>query len=56
QGLDVEDVDFVVQYGVPRDVPTFLQRAGRAGRSLGSTATALLLYERAVKDIDLSNL
>ncbi|KAF6762186.1 P-loop containing nucleoside triphosphate hydrolase protein [Ephemerocybe angulata] len=53
-GLDVEDVDMVIQNGVPRDVPTFLQRAGRAGRKRGSTATVALLYEPSVMNIDLS--
>ncbi|HHI80843.1 MAG TPA: DEAD/DEAH box helicase [Planctomycetes bacterium] len=34
-GIDIGDVDYVALYGVPPDLPSFLQRLGRAGRRVG---------------------
>lgn len=46
----------MIQYGVPRDVPTALQRAGRGGRNKTGQAIFLIMTESWVKDIDLSAL
>jgi superfamily II DNA/RNA helicase len=45
QGIDIPDIELVVQYRVPRELSTWWQRAGRAGRNLGIKATAILLAE-----------
>ncbi len=42
-GVDVGDLDRVVQIGAPRTVASFLQRLGRTGRRAGSTRNTLFL-------------
>lgn len=42
-GLDVGDLDRVVQVGAPASVASFLQRMGRTGRRDGATRNCLLL-------------
>jgi superfamily II DNA helicase RecQ len=46
----------VIQYGVPRDVPTTLQRGGRGGRTKSARAIYLIMYEPWVTKIDLSTI
>lgn len=54
QGLDIPDIEVVIQYGITRDVPSTLQRGGRGGRSPSSQAIFLIMYEPWVLDIDLT--
>jgi ATP-dependent Lhr-like helicase len=42
-GIDVGDLDRVIQINAPRTVASFLQRLGRTGRRAGATRNALFL-------------
>jgi len=45
QGIDIPDIQIVVQYGAPKELSTWWQRAGRAGHDLSIDAIAILLVE-----------
>jgi ATP-dependent Lhr-like helicase len=45
-GIDVGDLDRVIQLDAPRSVASFLQRLGRTGRRPGASRNALLLATR----------
>jgi ATP-dependent Lhr-like helicase len=45
-GVDVGDLDRIIQIDAPRTVASFLQRLGRTGRRLGTERNALLLATR----------
>lgn len=42
-GIDMPDIDLVVQVGSPKSVAALLQRVGRAGHSLGQTVTGRVI-------------
>ena len=46
--MDIPDVEFVVQFGVPSSLSIWMQHARRAGRSPHLEATAILLVEKSV--------
>ncbi|KDQ05620.1 hypothetical protein BOTBODRAFT_81114, partial [Botryobasidium botryosum FD-172 SS1] len=50
QGCDIPDIDIVVQYKLCNDLPTFIQRGGRAARKDTHTGLAVLLLEPWVKE------
>ncbi|KAI0324315.1 P-loop containing nucleoside triphosphate hydrolase protein, partial [Cubamyces sp. BRFM 1775] len=47
-GADIPDIERVIQFGAPRSLTVWVQRAGRAGRSPGIRAEAILLAEVSV--------
>ena len=51
RGLDIPEVDLVVQYHLPQDPDSYVHRSGRTGRA-GRTGTAIVLYgERELRDL-----
>lgn len=46
-GVDVGDLDYVIQIDAPTTVASFLQRLGRTGRRAGTTRNCLFLATRA---------
>jgi len=50
QGIDLPDLTLVVQYRVPKELSTFIQRAGRAAHNPNLQATAVLLAEPSYFD------
>ncbi|VDC03193.1 unnamed protein product [Peniophora sp. CBMAI 1063] len=47
-GCDMKDVDFVVQFMVPKSLAIWFQRAGRAGRGRDSRGRVILLVQPTV--------
>ena len=45
RGIDIKDVDLVVQFDPPRDVDTYVHRSGRTGRA-GSKGVSVLMFGR----------
>ncbi|KAJ0964112.1 hypothetical protein J5N97_029234 [Dioscorea zingiberensis] len=48
RGLDIHDVQLIIQCEPPRDVEAYIHRSGRTGRA-GNTGVAILLYEPKYK-------
>jgi RecQ family ATP-dependent DNA helicase len=48
-GIDAPGVRFVVHYGLPRGLESFVQESGRAGRD-GKAASSVVLYTREERD------
>ena len=45
RGIDIQDVDLVVQFDPPRDVDTYVHRSGRTGRA-GNKGVSVLMFQR----------
>lgn len=51
RGIDIQDVDLVVQLDPPRDVDTYVHRSGRTGRAGSKGVSVLLFGPRQQRDI-----
>jgi ATP-dependent RNA helicase DDX21 len=51
RGIDIKDVDLVVQFSPPREVDTYVHRSGRTGRAGQSGVSVLLFDPRQARDI-----
>jgi ATP-dependent RNA helicase DeaD len=50
RGIDVIDVDLVVNFDAPRDIETYIHRVGRTGR-MGRNGVAITLYTTREREI-----
>ncbi|KAF4622423.1 hypothetical protein D9613_008999 [Agrocybe pediades] len=53
-GCNISNIDVVVQWKLPSCVSAFVQRAGRAARDPSRTGLAVLLVEKSVFDVDIT--
>ncbi|CAJ1958110.1 unnamed protein product [Cylindrotheca closterium] len=51
RGIDIKDVDLVIQFDPPRDVDTYVHRSGRTGRAGQKGVSVLLFDQRQQRDI-----
>lgn len=55
-GIDIGDVDLVIQLGSPRSVSTFLQRVGRSGHAVGAVPEGCLFATTRDQLVELTAL
>ena len=48
RGIDIPDVDLVVQCGVPKEIESYVHRSGRTGRA-GKKGTCVMLYDQRAR-------
>ncbi|KAJ7482618.1 P-loop containing nucleoside triphosphate hydrolase protein, partial [Mycena latifolia] len=53
-GCDIPDIELVVQWKLPKNLSSWIQRAGRAARARGATGMAILLVERSAFEVGAS--
>lgn len=51
RGIDIQNVDLVIQFDPPRDVDTYVHRSGRTGRAGNKGVSVLLFDQRQQRDI-----
>ena len=51
RGLDIKDVDLVVQLDPPRDVDTYVHRSGRTGRAGANGVSIMLFSPQQARDV-----
>ncbi|GKY98188.1 hypothetical protein MPSEU_000776600 [Mayamaea pseudoterrestris] len=51
RGIDIKDVDLVVQLDPPRDVDTYVHRSGRTGRAGASGVSIMLFSPQQARDV-----
>jgi ATP-dependent RNA helicase DDX21 len=51
RGIDIQDVDLVIQFDPPRDVDTYVHRSGRTGRAGNKGVSVLLFSSGQSRDI-----
>ncbi|KAJ7191550.1 P-loop containing nucleoside triphosphate hydrolase protein [Mycena pura] len=50
-GCDIPDIELVVQWKLPKNLSSWVQRAGRVARARGSTGMAVMLVERTAFEV-----
>ncbi|KAJ7101668.1 P-loop containing nucleoside triphosphate hydrolase protein, partial [Mycena epipterygia] len=53
-GCDIPDIELVVQWKIPKNLSSWVQRAGRAARARGSTGMAVMLVEKSAFEVGAS--
>jgi len=51
RGIDIQDVDLVIQFDPPRDVDTYVHRSGRTGRAGNKGVSVLMFSPQQARDI-----
>ena len=51
RGIDIKDVDLVIQFHPPRDTDTYVHRSGRTGRAGAKGISVLLFQQNQSRDI-----
>jgi len=51
RGIDIQDVDLVIQFGPPRDPDTYVHRSGRTGRAGNKGVSICLFGPSQAKDV-----
>jgi len=51
RGIDISDVDLVIQFDPPKDVDTYVHRSGRTGRAGKKGVSVLLFGRQQARDI-----
>lgn len=51
RGIDIKDVDLVIQFHPPRDTDTYVHRSGRTGRAGAKGISVLLFQQNQARDI-----
>ncbi|KAJ7036839.1 P-loop containing nucleoside triphosphate hydrolase protein [Mycena alexandri] len=50
-GCDIPDIDLVVQWKLPKNLSSWVQRAGRVARARGRTGMAVMLVEKTALEV-----
>ncbi|KAJ6540929.1 P-loop containing nucleoside triphosphate hydrolase protein [Mycena vulgaris] len=53
-GCDIPDIELVVQWKIPKNLSSWVQRAGRVARARGSTGMAVMLVEKSAFEVAAS--
>lgn len=58
RGIDIEDIDVVISYDMPRHINTYIHRIGRTGRAghRGTSITMLIDEERKKFNVSFDRL
>eukprot|EP00571_Detonula_confervacea_P011516 CAMPEP_0172306568 /NCGR_PEP_ID=MMETSP1058-20130122/7616_1 /TAXON_ID=83371 /ORGANISM="Detonula confervacea, Strain CCMP 353" /LENGTH=876 /DNA_ID=CAMNT_0013018497 /DNA_START=120 /DNA_END=2750 /DNA_ORIENTATION=+ len=51
RGIDIKDVDLVIQFQPPRDTDTYVHRSGRTGRAGAKGISVILFQQNQARDI-----
>lgn len=51
RGLDIKNIDLVINYDIPKTIEDYIHRIGRTGRA-GAKGTAITLFSEAINDAE----